>query len=99
MAAETDYPPPLSMLDGKYRNGNVDVRRDEKPETFEVVKQPNIGKPPRNLAAIRHSVSSAQLSTEVVNKPIPITPAMCLSFSFSFHYKFIGFDVSFLLFC
>lgn len=69
MAAGTDYPPSLSILDGSYRKGNVTVVRDEKSETFEIMKQPNVGKPPRHISGIRHCVSSAQLApaTEVVS--------------------------------
>ncbi|XP_048336604.2 probable protein phosphatase 2C 27 isoform X1 [Ziziphus jujuba] len=62
MAAGTDYPPSLSMLDGSYRKGNVTVVKDEKSETFEIMKQPNVGKPPRHISGIRHCVSSAQLA-------------------------------------
>lgn len=71
MSAGTDTPSSLSMLDGSYRK-NVTVTRDEKSNTFENMKQPNIGKPPRHLSAIRYCVSSAQLSpaTEVVRFPI-----------------------------
>lgn len=71
MSAGTDNPSSLSMLDGSYRK-NVTVTRDEKSNTFENMKQPNIGKPPRHFSAIRYSVSSAQLApaTEVVRLPI-----------------------------
>ncbi|KAH7518246.1 hypothetical protein FEM48_Zijuj09G0151000 [Ziziphus jujuba var. spinosa] len=62
MAAGTDYPPSLSMLDGSYRKGNVTVVKDEKSESFEIMKQPNVGKPPRHISGIRHCVSSAQLA-------------------------------------
>ncbi|KAF3434880.1 hypothetical protein FNV43_RR21967 [Rhamnella rubrinervis] len=62
MAAGTDYPPPLSMLDGSYRKGNITVVREEKSESFEIIKQPSTGKPPRHISAIRHSVSSVQLA-------------------------------------
>lgn len=70
MAAEDDYPTPLSMLDGNYRKENVAVIRDEKLETFEIIKHPNIGKPPQHVGTIQHSVSSAQLPTELVNRSI-----------------------------
>lgn len=77
MAAGTDYPPPLSMLDGSYRKENVTVVKEEKSESFEIIKQPSIGKPPRHISAIRHSVSSVQLApaTEVVilySKILPV---------------------------
>ncbi|KAM1345884.1 hypothetical protein ACFX13_036010 [Malus domestica] len=62
MAAGTDYPQALSMLDGSYRKENVTVTREEKSSTFENLKQPNIGRPPRHLSAIRCCVSSAQLA-------------------------------------
>ncbi|PON89902.1 Protein phosphatase [Trema orientale] len=63
MSAGTDYTPPLSIVGGSYRNVNVTVMRDDKSETQEVLKEsPNIGKPPRHVSAIRHSVSSAQLN-------------------------------------
>ncbi|XP_048425205.1 probable protein phosphatase 2C 27 [Pyrus x bretschneideri] len=62
MAAGTDYLQALSMLDGSYRKENVTVTRDGKSSTFENLKQPNIGRPPRHLSAIRCCVSSAQLS-------------------------------------
>ncbi|KAL6270983.1 hypothetical protein ACE6H2_027894 [Prunus campanulata] len=67
MAAGTDYPSPLSMLDGSYRKENVTVTKEEKSLTFESLKQPNMGKPPRHLSAMRYCVSSAQLAptTEV----------------------------------
>ncbi|KAK9944403.1 hypothetical protein M0R45_009973 [Rubus argutus] len=61
MSAGTDTPSSLSNLDGSYRK-NVTVTRDEKSNTFENMKQPNIGKPPRHLSAIRYCVSSAQLA-------------------------------------
>lgn len=68
MAAGTDYPSPLSMLDGSHRKENVTVTKEEKSLTFESLKQPNMGKPPRHLSAMRYCVSSAQLApaTEVV---------------------------------
>ncbi|KAL5562324.1 hypothetical protein UlMin_032071 [Ulmus minor] len=62
MAAGTDYPPPLSMLDGRYRKVNITVMKDDKSETLEIIKESNVGKPPRHSTTIRHSVSSAQLS-------------------------------------
>ncbi|XP_004290070.1 PREDICTED: probable protein phosphatase 2C 27 [Fragaria vesca subsp. vesca] len=61
MAAGTDTPSSLSILDGSYRK-NITVTRDEKSNTFDNMKQPNIGKPPRHVSAIRYCVSSAQLA-------------------------------------
>ncbi|KAL6217917.1 hypothetical protein ACLB2K_011134 [Fragaria x ananassa] len=61
MAAGTDTPSSLSILDGSYRK-NITVTRDEKSNAFDNMKQPNIGKPPRHLSAIRYCVSSAQLA-------------------------------------
>ena len=71
MAAGTDTPSSLSILDGSYRK-NITVTRDEKSNTFDNMKQPNTGKPPRHLSAIRYCVSSAQLApvTEMVRLPI-----------------------------
>ncbi|KAL6211099.1 hypothetical protein ACLB2K_016327 [Fragaria x ananassa] len=61
MAAGTDTPSSLSILDGSYRK-NITITRDEKSNTFDNMKQPNFGKPPRHLSAIRYCVSSAQLA-------------------------------------
>ncbi|CAN6688305.1 unnamed protein product [Malus baccata var. baccata] len=79
MAAGTDCPHPLSMLDGSFRKENVIVTRDEKSSTFENLKQPSVGKPPRRLSAIRYCVSTAQLAPaaeveldiEIVNSKSP----------------------------
>ncbi|KAM6540678.1 hypothetical protein CsatB_005125 [Cannabis sativa] len=68
MSAGTDCPTPLSLVDRSYRKVNVTVMRDDKSEIQEFLKEsPNIGKPPRHVSSIRHSVSSAQLAhaTEV----------------------------------
>lgn len=63
MSAGTDYTPPLSIVDGSYRKVNVTVMKDDKSETEEILKEPpSIGKPPRHVSGIRHSVSSAQLT-------------------------------------
>ncbi|XP_024017656.1 probable protein phosphatase 2C 27 [Morus notabilis] len=62
MAAGTEFPPPLSLVDGNYRKVNITITKDEKPETLETIKEPTLGKPPRHISSIRHSVSSAQLN-------------------------------------
>lgn len=58
MAAGTDYPPPLSLVDGSYRKVNMNVTRNDKTE---INNEPSIGKPPRHISAIRQSVSSLPL--------------------------------------
>lgn len=72
MSAGTDYPPQVSIVDGTYRKVNVTVMKDDdKLGKQEVLKEsPNIGKPPRHVSSIRHSVSSAQLThaAELVSK-------------------------------
>lgn len=63
MAGGTDYPPPLSLVDGNYRKVNVTVTKEEKSEeTLDTIKEPSLGKPPRHISSIGHSVSSAQLN-------------------------------------
>lgn len=72
MAGGTDYPPPLSVVDGNYRKVNVTVTKDEKSEEIlDTIKEPSLGKPPRHISSIGHSVSSAQLNhaSELVSKP------------------------------
>lgn len=72
MAAGTEFSPSLSLVDGNYRKVNITITKDEKSETLETIKEPTLGKPPRQISSIRHSVSSAQLNhaTEGVSKSL-----------------------------
>ncbi|RZS17320.1 hypothetical protein BHM03_00049450, partial [Ensete ventricosum] len=59
MAASTEFPPPLVMLDGKYgskENGSLIVGGSEDLNTSEGRKDVKVGKPPRHLSVIRHTV-------------------------------------------
>ncbi|THU65679.1 hypothetical protein C4D60_Mb05t06180 [Musa balbisiana] len=59
MAASTEFPPPMVMLDGKYgskENGSLIVGGSEDLNTSEGRKDVKVGKPPRHLSVIRHTV-------------------------------------------
>lgn len=73
MAAGTEYPPPLSVSEEGYGNGNVTALTDDKAETVESMEVANMGRPPRQLPPICRSVSSAQLesTTDMVRKFVP----------------------------
>ena len=59
MAASTEFPPPMVMLDGKYgskENGSLIVGGSEDLNTSEGRKDVKVGKPPRHLSVFRHTV-------------------------------------------
>lgn len=64
MAAGMDFSPPITILEGtqgNYSKDNASVVKDENSGNSNKLKQMAIGKPPRNLSLMRHSVSSNRL--------------------------------------
>jgi hypothetical protein len=72
MAAGTENPPSLSNSEEGYGKGDVSISTDDKSETVESMEVLNMGKPPRHLPPLCHSVSSAQLAstTDLVRKSV-----------------------------
>ncbi|WOL05979.1 putative protein phosphatase 2C 27 isoform X1 [Canna indica] len=68
MAAGTEFSSPLTMLEGKHeseQNGSSTTGGNEDRETSEGMKDAKVGKPPRQLPIVRHSMSSARLELDL----------------------------------
>ncbi|XP_054818510.1 probable protein phosphatase 2C 27 [Prosopis cineraria] len=66
MVAGMDFSPPFTIIEGtqgSYNKDNASIMEEEKSRDLNKVKQTTIGKPPRNLSLLRHSISSNRLQT------------------------------------
>ncbi|KAH7567000.1 hypothetical protein ACOSP7_011311 [Xanthoceras sorbifolium] len=61
MAAGMDLSPPFTVIEGGCNKDNLSAMENENLDNLNNIKQMTSGKPPRHLAAMRHSVSSTRL--------------------------------------
>ncbi|CAK9180328.1 unnamed protein product [Ilex paraguariensis] len=62
MAAGTDFSPPFRILEGGYTKNYVASMEDKISENPDNLKQITNGRPPQQLAVVRHCISSATLA-------------------------------------
>lgn len=63
MAAETEFSHPFTILESDYSNDSSEVSevKDVISDNSEELKQTVIGKPPRHLSVVRHSLGAGAL--------------------------------------